>query len=154
MPKTLQLVVPATFEACTDTLIAASLAQNKDQQSRFAREFFQSVLGVSLSLDQSLEAWQQICRRHGQFDGERRIEHFLPRGVAGVFPAFAALARSDYYGIRRIAAPSFHFHNRCFNRDSQPAAVRYFSHQRGQPGGSLRGGPQSDLIGPQSLQRN
>src|SRR5271169_1762279 len=66
MPKTLQLVVPTTFEACTDTLIAASLAQSKDLQSRFAREFFQSVLGVSLSLDQSIEAWQQICRRHGQ----------------------------------------------------------------------------------------
>jgi hypothetical protein len=66
MHKTVQLVVPTTFEACTDTLIAASLAQNKDQQSRFAREFFQSVMGLNLSLDQSLEAWQQICRRRGQ----------------------------------------------------------------------------------------
>jgi diguanylate cyclase (GGDEF)-like protein len=65
--------VDTNFDACTESLIAASRALEKDLQARFAHEFFQSMLGLTLDLDQSYEAWQQILARRaaaGEKGGE------------------------------------------------------------------------------------
>lgn len=50
----------ASFDACAESLMAASRALERELQSKFAQDFFQSMLGLTLSLDQSYDAWKQV----------------------------------------------------------------------------------------------
>jgi len=78
--------VPSSFEACTDSVIAQSLSLATDVQAQFAHDFFQSVLGLEITLEQSFYAWQQISERRAQVARDRHenitfrqalLEYFL-----------------------------------------------------------------------------
>jgi diguanylate cyclase (GGDEF)-like protein len=67
MSRTLPISAPASFEACTETMIAQSLALDNDLQAQFAHDIFQNLLGLELDPEQSFLAWQQISEWRSQW---------------------------------------------------------------------------------------
>lgn len=66
MTRTLPIPVPASFAACTEAVIAKSLALENDVQAQFAHDFFQNLLGLDLDPEESFLAWHQISERRAQ----------------------------------------------------------------------------------------
>ena len=66
MQSIYSIPVPTSFEACTDSVITASFSLESDLQAQFAHDFFQNLLSLDLSLEQSFYAWQQIAELRAQ----------------------------------------------------------------------------------------
>jgi len=66
--------VPTSFEACTDSVITASFSLESDLQAQFAHDFFQNLLSLDLSLEQSFYAWQQIAELRTQMAKDKGAE--------------------------------------------------------------------------------
>jgi len=63
--------VPTSFEGCTDGVIEATSSLDSDQQAQFAHDFFQNLLGLDLTLEESYFAWQQIADRRAQLSRDK-----------------------------------------------------------------------------------
>lgn len=64
----------ASFDACAESLMATGRALERDLQARFAQDFFSSMLGLNLSLDQSFDAWKQVEQLRQKLTHDRGAE--------------------------------------------------------------------------------
>jgi diguanylate cyclase (GGDEF)-like protein len=109
MSETLPLPVPTSFEACTEDLIAASLSLEKNLQAGFARDLFQSLLGLSLNIEQSYDAWQNIQERRSRLKSEKGQDIPLRQALLEYFlhsPLLREPIVTDFGELQRLRRTS------------------------------------------------
>lgn len=99
-----------SFDAYVEALIVASRSLERDTQAKLAKEFFHQVSNLSLSEEQSLEAWEKILGRRDDLAREGRtplpfqrivLEYFLNSGV------LQEPVITEYAELRRLRSNAF-----------------------------------------------